>query len=386
MPVLTAPSITVPPPPSVSGTVPPPPPKAIEEVKEGPLLPAPQDDFFCEQLAQIGSACEEQCETCRVKEAGPTEEVVVDTIKEIVAQSGIPSGNIIIGSIPKPQTVLEAKIAWRISEVTDLGLTLKGANYTDATNAYGISVDSINNYTNEEFHNAVQDLKKHIESLNPVVEETPEVISPAVEAPVQVDAILDADEKLNIFKQKNRVARLIEIGLEEEEFQYGNGVQAISREQVRTLSDEAFEKEFAIIVKGIKLDEQLEADRIAMEAKDAEDAKVKAEIVVPVKTTEKQKEKIAEAVKIADGVIPAIKNVPQIENQEPKEDNIKQPIVVGDNKTLEDFDFLDRLIATANNFKKTAYAIHLIKNTLSAADLTPAKKIALIENAVNNIK
>ena len=48
------------------------------------------------------------------------------------------------------------------------------------------------------------------------------------------------------------------------------------------------------------------------------------------------------------------------------------------------FAFLDEVVETAIVFKNTFYAISAIREAL-ASDLTPAKKLVLIENAVNNI-
>ncbi|MCK5872878.1 MAG: hypothetical protein KAG26_08630 [Methylococcales bacterium] len=63
----------------------------------------------------------------------------------------------------------------------------------------------------------------------------------------------------------------------------------------------------------------------------------------------------------------------------------KEPIVEGSSKLVEQFEFLDNIIDTATQFKKTMYAITLIKNTINAKDLIPAKKLALIEKAIQNI-
>lgn len=63
----------------------------------------------------------------------------------------------------------------------------------------------------------------------------------------------------------------------------------------------------------------------------------------------------------------------------------KEPIIVATEEMIDQFALMDQIIETANLFKKTHYAISLIKNTLEAKDLTPAKKLLAIENAVNNI-
>lgn len=384
------------PPPPIKNNVPSPPPTITKEEltkQDKEIIGVDSNEFYCEQENQTGNSCSEQCESCKNKEDGVPEEAEVQKIKEIIKETGAPKDNVIIGNIP------EQNFNWRkdrIKQLEDLGLVLDGDNYLSPDKTYGMPIMAVDKSKDEEWKERMDKLTNHIKSLTPqpmtlerkislvekncgMVKSDTYMIHLATGLKTPINALENMDDKtFNEFvpqqiefiakREKansemtkvdssipqspkmdasirihSRNEKLISIGLSEEEFQYGNGTQAISKEWIKSLSDEEFNKEFDRILKSIRLDEELEKMKVP-------------------EVSEEMKKDADEAIeKIVD-------------------------IVTANDKTINDFEFIDNLIDTATLFKKSIYAIALIKNTLKCDDLTPSKKIALIEKHIQNIK
>lgn len=458
--------------------IPSPPPKTIpkppvkEIIEEAAIV---ENYFLCAKEDQTGISCDEQCDDCKTKERGPGDEIEIQKIKEIVEESGIQKENVVIASIPENDETWKAK---RISTILELGLILvedKGI-YASKDNSYGISVETINNATDEKFEESINNLKKHIESLKKteikeeVIEEmtlqrkcsllekncgmivdptnakvihlntsvfvsfsalenmddkafndfVPMTMETIAKKTAEIKAMPKVDEsipqspkppttkEINIFRSKTRIKRIEALGLKEEEFQYGNGTQAISKEWIRILTDEKFEEEFKRLDNEIAISNaELEPTTLEREeeiinqidsvkgtgeenatpqgvietiTEDAiEDIEEVKEIVEEVKQEVKPTKKATK--KVTKPKVPTPKVEVKQETVKAKEEKY---IPIATPKTVANFQFVDDLMATLEAFKKNTYILAKI-NEILASEEKDEDKISLIYNAVQNI-
>ncbi len=106
-----------PPPPTQSKVPPPPnkvpPPPIIKEIDSDGSVPGIAVGFLCDKYDNINELCEKQCKFCKEAEAnGVTvdeqKKIAQEKLQKIVDDSGVPSDNVIIATVPKVPSEQEA--------------------------------------------------------------------------------------------------------------------------------------------------------------------------------------------------------------------------------------------------------------------------------------
>jgi hypothetical protein len=300
-----------------------------------PVPPVVEDDsFLCDQYDNTTIACDTQCIICRDAEASG---ITVEEQKKVEELK-----------INKPVVVEHTpKQLERIKRFNDLGFIQEGSEFRRG----GISVLTSFVLNSED---VVFDLS--ISNMEAVDAEHTETMD-------------------NIKKDK------AEDIIEKIEIDVSNAEEDTKKKIEQIVKDSGVPKENVIIATVPKIDETATIIEEGLDHK-ADD---KQEFLEDLHGKDKTPEEIAKGIKETKPKAEKPKEV--VATKEPvKKAKIEGPIPIAPDDIMAQLDLVDDIIKACQVFKKTHYAIHLIQNTLEADDLTPAKKIKLIENAVNNSK